>query len=313
MNKSEIIKLKLFETRKLVEFYLNELFDDTKNSNPCEIARAFSIKLKEMVKKHDRLIEHEEFKEQTRLAAEKDRYRTQIKSTKKTSLYKNSPYHKRSTMPPMATFESSSCDDISDDEDDYVKQVFSYKSSKQQQQQEQHQRLLSPRKIEKSLSNLSKDSGIFSESYHSEYSNSSCFNISENYPNHDEESLLNCSSSSSNSTSCNSTNENNYYDGVSVSELVNRLIINHNDNNDTMNNTIIASNAISTSSPYDSLTNSYHSDTTNNTTNDESLQTPLNYFDNNNIVESINIMQVSMIDSIQATNNSMSSSLLTFT
>lgn len=191
MKQEEILKLKLFETYKLSEFFLNSIAKNTEEEvpeNPYNIAKKYSHTLKEIVAKYDRLLDDCE-------TSNKSRNFTNVLSSISSKSAQCSPKRnlcsKSYSLHSMKDRKNYICelyaDSDSDSDEDYdeSENLDETKTDCEEEkdrtfyvcQQVAHSaneifsntcQAFNP-KIEKSFSNLSKDSGFMS-SYHSDIS-----------------------------------------------------------------------------------------------------------------------------------------------
>jgi hypothetical protein len=157
MKRDDIIQQKLFEAYKLSEFYLNLIVDDNYNHNnftkgsqeetPFQLSKAFSTKLYQIISRYDTLLEQNEFEQKALTISTPT-------STKKKYNF------------PVGNFDDSDESD-SDEFSCSTRNSDKLKHFELQQQQQQQQK-----KITKSFSNLSKDSGMVLDLSHNSDSHS---------------------------------------------------------------------------------------------------------------------------------------------
>lgn len=195
MKQEEILKLKLFETYKLSEFFLNSIAKNTEEElpeSPYNIAKKYSNTLKEIVAKYDRLLED---CEATNNNNNTNKTRVFSSSTLSSKSENNSPKRKicsksyslhsmkdrkKFIWELYADSDSDDCDEY-DESDELDETKAHYDEAKDRtfyvcpQVAYSANEIFSNacetfnQKIEKSFSNLSKDSGFMS-SYHSDIS-----------------------------------------------------------------------------------------------------------------------------------------------
>lgn len=185
MKRDDIIKQKLFESYKLTEFYLNLIVDDRYNYNnytrgvyeetPFQLAKAYSNKLLNIITRYDNLLNKTDSKQNQ-----------QHKCVNETFAYK------------FKDICNNSEEDDYDELDEYQFNYIQYntirsrelKKNKKQKielqtinhhhyhQQQQHNATTSH--IKKSLSNLSKDSGLYFDMSHHSDASSCISNVNSN-------------------------------------------------------------------------------------------------------------------------------------
>lgn len=186
MKQEEILKLKLFETYKLSEFFLNSIAKNTEEDapeNPYNIAKKYSYTLKEIVAKYDRLLDDcptgIKSRSFTKVVSSKS---AQCSPNKRNICSKSYSLHsmkdRKKYLWELYADSDSDCEEYDESEElDETKTEFDEVKDRTfyvcQQVAHSVNEIFSSeafnQKIEKSFSNLSKDSGFMS-SYHSDIS-----------------------------------------------------------------------------------------------------------------------------------------------